>query len=202
MPANVRHLARATATAVIVGFVLLMHSAPAGAHEGPPYPILMDKKIPGYLVSVWADPDVGTGTFYIITKPTSPATEATPPRVETWVEPVDGRLERVTYPARRQTEQDRLQFVAEPQFDRVGNWSVGFLIHGPDDQTSELVTEVKVTPPGYGPWSVLIYLVPFLLFGGMWALALLRRWRSGSREDVDGSSGALMPEEDRHRQER
>jgi hypothetical protein len=155
--------------------------APAAlAHEGPPYPILVDEPVAGWLVSVWGDPDVGTGTFYVILDPADDAaaddaTDVPPlPEVEVWVQPVTGRLKKVTWPAGLDRER---QFLAEPHFDQQEAWKVGFLLHHPDGTTSEVVAEVQVTPPGYGRWDLVIYLIPFLLFGGLWAVALLRRWR-------------------------
>jgi hypothetical protein len=148
----------------------------ATAHEGPPYPILVDEPIHGYLVSLWGDPDVGTGTFYVIFEADdSTGIPSDLPRVELWVQPVTGRLDKVTYPAHIDRPQ---QFLSEPEFDRQEMWTVGVAMHFPDGQAHELVTQVEVTPPGYGRWDLVIYLVPFLLFGGLWCLSLLRRWRT------------------------
>ena len=44
--------------------LLLACGARVRAHEGPPYPILVDKTLGPCVVSVWSDPDVGTGTFF------------------------------------------------------------------------------------------------------------------------------------------
>lgn len=46
------------------------------------------------------------------------------------------------------------------------NWRIG-----------ELTTQIESTPPGFGLWDFVIYLFPFLLLGGMWVLAMLRRSR-------------------------
>ncbi len=155
----------------------------ASAHEGPPFPILVDQATPDYVVSVWADPDIGEATFYVITEPrsTSPGETASslePPRVEVWVEPANGRLARKTYPATQQAMRNRIQFLAEPYFDQQEMWSIGIVVHSPQGKTSELMTEVEATPPGAGAWDVLIYLFPFVLFGGLWTLGMVRRWRT------------------------
>lgn len=168
--------------AAIAGLLCLYcAAATAEAHEGPPYPILMDQPIPGYIVSVWGDPDVGIGTFYIIAESREGSARAAEPRVEIWVQPVSGRLPKSTYAAERQAVSNRIQFLAEPQFDRQEMWTVGFLVHAANGETSELLAEVEVTPPGYGPWDLVVYLLPFLLFGGMWGFALLRRWRASNK---------------------
>jgi hypothetical protein len=36
----------------------------AYAHEGPPYPILVDHPLKQGKLSIWSDPDVGAGTFH------------------------------------------------------------------------------------------------------------------------------------------
>ncbi|HEX8293582.1 MAG TPA: hypothetical protein VF570_17600, partial [Pyrinomonadaceae bacterium] len=55
---------------LLTSFALaLACAARAGAHEGPPYPILVDKNLGPSVASVWADPDVGTGTFFVILEP-------------------------------------------------------------------------------------------------------------------------------------
>lgn len=174
-----------TASAVLC----LVCCAVAEAHEGPPYPILVDEPVDGYLVSVWGDPDVGTGTFYVILDPTASSSDATAiPKVDVWVQPSTGRLKKATYPAPLERE---LQFRADPKFDRQEQWTVGFLVHHPGGETSELVAQVEVTPPGYGPWDLVIYLVPFLLFGGLWCLALLRRWRA-SRKPANARTSQVI----------
>jgi hypothetical protein len=148
------------------------------AHEGPPFPILVDQPVAGYLVSVWADPDLGTGTFYIMTDPADDRETVPEPDVELWVQPTSKRLSKVSYNAEREAIRNRIQFAAYPEFDALEMWTIGVRITPPGQTTVELTTEVEVTPPGLGAWDLLIYLFPFLLIGGMWALALKRRWNS------------------------
>ncbi|HEX2163472.1 MAG TPA: hypothetical protein VHM02_05945, partial [Thermoanaerobaculia bacterium] len=60
-----RHRRLAAAAAVAAGFAAVLAALPAAAHEGPPYPIVVDRPAGPVLLSVWADPDVGTGTFHV-----------------------------------------------------------------------------------------------------------------------------------------
>jgi hypothetical protein len=173
-----RRALRAPAVAALGAVASLWCGGVAGAHEGPPFPILVDREIPGHLVSVWADPDVGTGEIHVILEPTDSAPPLPTPAVDVRVQPVSGRLAAVTYPAARQVLPRRVQFLAEPAFDRQEMWSIGVVVRRADGQASEVVTEVEVTPPGYGRWDLLVNLVPFLVFGGIWGIALLRRWRA------------------------
>jgi tetratricopeptide (TPR) repeat protein len=169
--------------AVAVG-VWLTLCAGASAHDGPPFSVLMDEPIPGYLVSVWADPDVGEAKFYVITEPQGSESPAVEPTVDVWVQPVSGRLPKVSYPAKRQDVHNQVLFLAEPLFDRQEPWQVGVVIHRTDGQTNELLIEVEATPPGLGPWGLVVYFFPFALFGGLWAFGLMRRWRKSSGEGI------------------
>lgn len=168
---------------VVVLFLFGWQCSTADGHQGPPIPIIMDKEIPGYKVSIWADPDIGPrgGTFWVLTEPLESYDDAPEPRVEVWVRPVNNRLPKATYKAERQDLRDRMQFIAQADFDRQEMWAVGIVVHGADGKTTELNTEVEATPPGSGPWDFLLYLSPFVLFGGLWGLGLFRRWRARNR---------------------
>ena len=50
----------------LLALLLLLIPATARAHDGPPFPILVDQKVGPCMISVWTDPDVGTGTFFVI----------------------------------------------------------------------------------------------------------------------------------------
>lgn len=145
------------------------------AHEGPPFPILVDEPLADYVVSVWADPDIGEARFFIIVETAEGDPPEGPPSVTMWTEPESGRLARETWKGTRQSLKNKIQFQATPYFDQRDFWSVGFQISPPGDQPHELTARIESTPPGLGPWDFAIYLFPFLLFGGMWAVAILRR---------------------------
>jgi hypothetical protein len=145
----------------------------ASAHEGPPYPILVDKKVGPCLVSVWADPDVGIGTFFIILDPPKGGTLPQDVTVEIDVRPVSGRLAEARYQAQRENLRDRLQFKAEVPFDAQERWLTRIRLKSSQGGGEEAV-EVEVTPPGYGRWDLLWYLSPFLAVGFLWLKAFLR----------------------------
>jgi hypothetical protein len=63
-----------------------------------------------------------------------------------------------------------------------------------------LTTQVISTPPGYGYWDFAIYLFPFLLLGGFWAVAMRRRNRIrqlayAQSADSSGSADASSPDD-------
>ena len=69
------------------------------AHEGPPFPLFVDKKVDRYLVSVWTDPDVGTAQFFVIVNAQDAAALPADLRVQIGVQPVSGRLAETFYTA-------------------------------------------------------------------------------------------------------
>jgi hypothetical protein len=152
---------------------LLTGARRASAHEGPPYPILVDKMIGPCFVSVWADPDVGVGTFFIILDPPSGGTLPEDVAVEIGVQPVSGRLAETRYKAERESLRDRTQFKAEIPFDAQERWLTRVLLKSSRGH-GEATVEVEVTPPGYGRWDLLLYLFPFLAVGFLWLKAFLR----------------------------
>lgn len=151
----------------------------APAHEGPPFPILMDESAGDYLISVWADPDIGEATFYVVVETATGEPPGKTPEIVLWTEPVSHRLERETYQAVHQPIRNRMQFQIEPYFDKRDVWTVGIVVADNDGENAELTAEIESTPPGMGGWGLLVYLFPFLLFGGLWARGLLHRRRCG-----------------------
>lgn len=171
---NRRLAVRQAAFVCIVGLAV---QSLALAHEGPPFPILMDEPVAGFLVSVWADPDIGDAEFFIVLESPQGGMPAAAPHVEMWVQPVDGRLNRVTWQASRKPLRGQMQFEATPFFDRRDKWDVGIRITPLDGPPDEVMVQVESTPPGYGAWDLLIYLFPFLFIAAFWGIAMLRRHR-------------------------
>jgi hypothetical protein len=163
---------------------LLSLAAPLRAHEGPPYPILVDETVAGRLMSVWGDPDVGTGTFYLYL----PWEEDAPQDdvvVYMAVQPVDGRLAEVTWPCERAGPRDPYQRIAYAEFDERGAWTVRFLFDTPDGK-GDVSTEVDVTPPGLDTFSIIWYLTPFLGIAVFW-YKVVQRKRDLEREAREGA---------------
>ena len=162
---------------VLLAVARLACPPPASAHVGAPYPVLLEEAIGPYTASALADPDVGTGTFYVLL--TAGADDPPPvgTQVTVWVEPEDGHSPPRTYQAERQDTRYGERYVAEVPFDAEGAWRVQLLIDGPlgPGETSFVV---KVTPSGIGWLATLVCLLPFLLLGALWLRGSLRQ-RSG-----------------------
>jgi hypothetical protein len=147
---------------------------PAAAHQGPPFPVFVDQAAGSYVVSLWADPDIGTGTFWITLDPQPGKTLPSDTAVEVIVRPLSGRLPEARYSAPRQHVRDQQQYLARVPFDTQDHWRVRILLHGTLG-TGEVVAEVESTPPGLGPLDLLLYLFPFAAVGFLWLRAALVR---------------------------
>lgn len=158
----------------------------AVAHEGPPFPIIVDQEVGPYLVSVWTDPDIGIGTFFVVFEP-NPEVQNTSMEirsVEVGVEPVSGRLEEVLYPAETQRTRKGARYFAEVEFDQGEMWHVRVVIEG-DGWSEELNSEVEATPDGsgsLGPIVILIYAFPFVLVSILWIRAIMVRRQAAEEE--------------------
>jgi hypothetical protein len=157
---------------LIFGLVAL----PAWGHQGPPFPILVDQRVGPYVASVWTDPDIGTGTFFVVLEP--PKGEKTLPsgtRVRIGVQPISKRLPEIVYDAKPQPVHYGQRHFAEVKLDRGEMWRIRILIESPKGG-GQLTSEVEATPNGtLGPVGSLVYLFPFLAVGFLWLKAALRR---------------------------
>lgn len=159
-----------TASALFSVFVLSAH---ASAHEGPPYPLFVDKRAGPYLLSVWADPDVGTGTFFIAAEPAQGGALGDDLKVSVCVRPASGRAGEECYEAGRDGVRDRAQYKIGVPFDRQEVWHTRVILrssHG----AGEADADVEATPPGLGRWDILIYLFPFAAVGFLWLRAAIK----------------------------
>jgi hypothetical protein len=166
----------------------------ASAHEGPPYAIIVDKMVGPFLVSLWGDPDVGVGTFFVILEPTEGSKLPEDVKVEIGVRPVTGRLSEAHYSAVREAVRGRMQYKADVPFDREELWRLRLTLQS-SLGGGEVVTSVEVTPPGYGRWDMLLYLFPFLALAYLWLRAVIRgrsRTRSSKEQIFQESRNAKL----------
>jgi hypothetical protein len=168
---RIRSLSKRTGALAIL---LLLISTTAGAHDGPPYPILVDQKVGSHVISVWSDPDVGTGTFFIIVN--SPSDNPIPSdlKVTVSVQPTSGRLAEASYSTDREDLNGQIQYKALVALDAQELWRVRVRLQS-GQNTGEAVATVEATPPGLGRWDLLVYLLPFVAVGFLWVVAVLRR---------------------------
>lgn len=152
----------------------------ASAHDGPPYPILVDRPVGSMIFSVWADPDVGEGTFFLIFEPAPGEKLPADVRASVWVQPIGRALPEKEYASTpQQSSSGDLRRTAIAHFDDVGPWRTRFVIES-ERGRGEVETDVDVTPPGGGPLSMLWYAAPFALIALLWLKAVLVRVKKPS----------------------
>jgi hypothetical protein len=157
------------AIALLLGWLPL-----ASADHGPPTPLLVDRLIGPYLVSVWGRPDVGTGMFFIRLEPPPGSKISSDVTVHVGVQPLSGRLAEARYRAQRQHVSRYVQYEAEVPFDAQELWRVRITVEG-SGGSGEATVDVETVPPGLGQWDVLIYLFPFLAVGLLGLQVILSR---------------------------
>ncbi|MEN3329258.1 MAG: hypothetical protein V7638_4065 [Acidobacteriota bacterium] len=167
---------------VLLTIAILVFVKNISAHEGPPFPLFVDQKVDRYVVSVWSDPDVGTALFFVIVNPQQAAQLPADLRVQIAVQPVSGRLPEVLYSTTRESLQGQTQYRADVHFDVQELWRVRVRLVSAEG-TAETVATVEATPPGYGRWDLLLYLLPFLAVGLLWASALFRKITRRTRDN-------------------
>ena len=171
-------IAQILIAAIMVG--ALVHSA--RAHEGPPFKIITDHPAGSFTATVWADPDIGTGTFFVVLDPgeTGPLPDGL--EVEVAVQPTSGRLEEKTYVAEPQDVDYGARFMTEVAFDKGGMWDVRVKVRSAEGE-EEMSTTVEATPDGgIGPWGMVLYLIPFLAIGFLWVKAILEKRKARAEE--------------------
>ena len=104
-------------------------------------------------------------------------------KIQIGVQPVTGRLPEVLYAAERVKSRGQVQYNAQADFDRQELWRVRLLIQS-SQGSGEATAQVEVTPPGFGRWDLLLYLLPFLLLALCGSAEFRGHVGAGMRNDV------------------
>jgi hypothetical protein len=147
---------------------------PALAHNGPPFPIVENQRVGPVVASVWTNPDVGTGSFFVMVDAPPGGRVPDDLKVDIAVRPVSGRLPEKSYSAWREKLRGQVEYKVLVPFDAQETWQVRVTLASPEGG-GEMVQNVQVTPPGLGRWDMLLYLIPFLGIGFLWFKAVLRK---------------------------
>lgn len=150
------------------------------AHNGPPFPIVTDRTVGNYVVSLWADPDVSDegdadGRFWLMVNPAAKGTAlpaGTTVLISIW--PVEHR-EAVRTDAAKADEHEPSRRAAAFVIDREGKYGVKATIAGPLGP-GELETIVDAQyDQRPRPILIAVFALPFVLIGFVWIKLLLRR---------------------------
>lgn len=156
-----------------LAILLLLLPATLHAHAGPPFPIVVDRPVGPWKVSVWTDPDIGTGVVFVI-----PEGPSQPHTVRVTAQPVDRGLPEAVYETEQQGRPGDVRYFTKVKFDHGGKWRLRATLEG-GGTVGIAEAEVEATPDGVlGPWELGLYLMPFLAVGFLWGKAVLRRRRT------------------------
>jgi hypothetical protein len=176
----------------VVTLLLLCGSTLALAHIGPPYPIMENRKVGPLTITVWSNPDVGTGSFFVIIDPPHGSTIPSDIKVQVAVQPVSGRLPEKAYGAWREKLHDRVEYKTVVPFDKEESWRIRVLISS-SQVSGETDTVVEVTPGLLGRWDLLVYLLPFLGVGFLWFKAVRTKLNKGRRPQRKRTQNRATP---------
>jgi hypothetical protein len=154
--------------AVVLGLL-----SPARAHNGPPFPIIENQRVGPCIVSLWTHPDVGTGTFFVLVDPLPGGRIPDDLKIEIGIQPESGRLPEVVYTATREASRGQIEYKALTEFDRDEFWRVRLVLQS-GQGSAETLSRVEATPPGFGRWDLLLYLLPFLAVAFLWFRGMTR----------------------------
>lgn len=150
------------------------------AHDGPAFPILVDKSIGKIKLSIWADPDTFKGTFDLFLEGNSLSLY----RIELTASPVNDSSHQLKVEALPlQNIGDLKNFRAILPFDREVMWNVQFSLKQSDGAENTIIIPISVTPPGPNKFEFALYFLPFLLAGLIWVrVTFAKRKHSTSKK--------------------
>jgi len=155
---------------------LLLGCAALSAHNGPPFPIIVDKIVGPCKISLWTHPDIGTGTFWVIVDPLPGKNLPGDLKVRVAVEPLSHRIPERVFDAPRDDSSAQLQYIGYVTFDRDEFIRARVLIDSARGH-GDAAASVEVTPVAPKKWELYLYLSPFVLVGFLWFRAVTTRRR-------------------------
>ena len=157
----------------------------AGAHDGPPYPIVSNQLLGAFRVSVWTDPDTtdddtAGGQFWVMIDPARTGDRLSDVHADVTIRPLDRPGPSLTARATPVSGDASRQFVAL-RMDHEGRFAVRVDVEGVAGRVS-MDSEVQATYDlRPSRLMLLVYLLPFVLTGFLWTALLVRRRRAHLR---------------------
>jgi hypothetical protein len=158
----------------ILSLLLMLCTLPASAHNGPPFPIIEDRRMGQCMVSLWTHPDIGTGIFFVLVEPVTGGSIPGDLKFNIGIQPESKRLPEVVYAMNREDDRGQVQYRALVDFDRGEFFTVRLVLQDSRGPT-EVFSRVEATPVGFGRWDLLLYLLPFLAVAFLWFRGITRR---------------------------
>src|SRR6185503_5161330 len=152
--------------------IAIRSSAVLEAHNGPPFPVVTDRPVGNYIVSLWADPD---GRFWVVVSPAAKGVSLpadTVVRISVWPAERPDSIHTETAAADGQEISRR---AAAFVISREGKYGVKATIAGPlgpADVEAVVDAQYDARPR---PLLIAVFALPFVLIGFVWLKLLLRR---------------------------
>jgi hypothetical protein len=155
-------------------------SAVLEAHNGPPFPVITDRAVGNYVISLWADPDASDegdadGRFWVVVSPAAkgaPLPADTIVRISMWPAERPDSIRTETATADGQEISRR---TAAFVISREGKYGVKATIAGPLGPAEvEAVVDAQYDARPR-PLLIAVFALPFVLVGFVWLKLLMRR---------------------------
>lgn len=146
----------------------------ASAHNGPPFAIVMDRKVGPCIISVWTHPDVGIGKVYVMVDPPKAGSIPKDLKVALGIQPVSRRLSEVLYATHLESLHGQAEYQADVNFDAQEIWRVRVVLESSQGHGDTEAT-VEATPPGPASWEIFWYASPFAAIAFLWFRAITRK---------------------------
>jgi hypothetical protein len=165
---------------VLAASAILVSCAPLFAHNGPPFPVITDRTVGNYVVSLWADPDASDdgdkdGRFWVVVNPSAKgATLPADTVVQITVWPIEHR-EAIRTETAQADDREPARRLAAFAIDHEGKFGVKATITGslgPADIESVVDAEYDARPR---PFLIGVFALPFVLIGFVYLKLLVRR---------------------------
>ncbi len=178
-------------TLIVVSCLIL--SSLAAAHNGPPFPIVVDQQVGSCKISIWTHPDIGTGTFFVLVDPLPGKSVPNDLKMDIGIQPMSGRLAEVLYPMQRDSNRGEVQYNATVDFDRQDFFRVRVRLQSAT-VNGEAVSKVEATPAGFGKWDLLFYVSPFLIVAAMFYRGIRKKRKKLTRKlDAESRPPSSQP---------
>jgi hypothetical protein len=180
--------------------LLVLFSPRLRAHDGPPFPILSDHPGGPYVISIWTDPDTtedgsAGGQFWVrVYAAGESGTVPDATRATVAIRPLSRPGSTLTATASPVRGDVTNQFAALVM-DHEGPFAVHVTVEGPLGSASADAQVDATYDTRPTPILLVLYLMPFLVVGGLWGKLLLRRRSTGSRANHEEHEGHQHHEE-------
>lgn len=164
----------------LLSFIIFLLSSLfcVSAHEGPPFPIIVDHAFADFKLSVWADPDTENGTFTFY--PEGKALKKDDLFFEIKAHPKDqeGPILKSTS-LQAVEDKGRYSYNATLPFPTNGLWDVVVVVKNKQngDTLTTATATIEVTPPGPNKGEFVLYMLPFLVVAAIWLKVIIRKRR-------------------------